>query len=163
MIEQKKKSIHPKSLSTKLDLILEEVSNHVYEESIAAICLEVACGIHQKAKTGELKLSEIRKNTMSPSSVEHIFGVSNKQKSEKRLKGRCPNHKACPTRAKNYTSNGTGFHQLDIWGRIPPKEPINRTRCPNCVPLLACQRYPCAFEPFFYFFAQICLFLFHLF
>merc|ERR1711862_959673 len=94
------------------------------ESLITALCIEVACDIHQLAKTGEMPYSEI----LIPSADFSREGLPRSSNNQSLLKQMIVDNDYNVMNTDKNNSSGKN----DIWGRVPPKEPKSNSYCPVC-------------------------------
>ena len=171
-------SLTPPSAATGKTEDDDAIYQIIYNEIISTICIEVACGMHQMAKTGELKLSDImipRKHfqkrsspslevASSPNSKKQCLAsdTTHQRKGKYRelstvstaadVQQQTPVSGRMTRRATNNNASGGGSgggggggssvsNNCDIWGRVPPKEPSNLTKCSNCGRMVSALRF----------------------
>ena len=134
----------------KEEISTNDASNEILDDMVDAISVELACALHRMVKTGELKLSDImfprervsgklgswKFKDQESENVETTSPTPKKQKIDSNnVKQSTENEQTTENSEVSKTQvldTNPRDSSLDIWGRIPPKEPKFTVNCQNC-------------------------------
>ena len=128
-----------------------DTSKEVLDEMVDAISVELACVLHRMVKTGELKLSDVMfpRERVSGKLGSWKFKGQESENIQSSLpvsfkKQKIDSNNDIQSREKEVAAENSHVSKtqvsdtcprdssLDIWGRIPPKEPKITVKCQNC-------------------------------
>lgn len=133
---------------------LNDVFEDLFDDMIEALSVEIACGTHRMAKTGEFRLSDIMLPRERINANLGSWRIGDDIQDVKRISLLCESICGEKGKAQSYndliinTDSGTDDtsqksicqsaensgrdSSYDIWGRIPSKEPKTTVKCQNC-------------------------------